>query len=382
MIGRDSQARAHAVMRGCGGHSNGRATDRGRAASHLELQPGQPHGSRTGPRQSVGLTIGGQVEPAAFTHGGRSHPVSLLPVSQHNDAALAAVAALRRLADLIEDAAAPEASGNLFRREGEYWTVCFEGSVARLADAKDLRLLARLLTDPGREFHAVDLEAASSQTQRPAPARARAAAGWGELQVRPDLGDAGGLLDATAKAAYKARLDELQAELDQASGADVAAAVNFAREHRVRLVVKGAVIVMSGGRTRRIRCSSGPGPTCGPCSCTTGLCRAAPPAWPGRRRPSAWAPARSGWTSTMLSPPRRAGMCREGVAPPWVSPAWCKAVVSAPSRRVLAPPRRTCWRRRSSPPTGRCAPPTRPKTQTCFGRSRAAGAGLSAWSPG
>src|SRR5262249_33598940 len=106
--------------------------------------------------------------------------------------------------------------GTLCRREGEYWTVCFEGSVARLADAKGLRLLARLLADPGREFHAVHLEAASSQTQRPAPARARAAAGWGELQVRPDLGDAGELLDATAKAAYKARLDGRQAELDRA----------------------------------------------------------------------------------------------------------------------------------------------------------------------
>src|SRR5215475_2380784 len=220
------------------GHANGRPTDRGRAASHLELSAGPTSRLTDGPGQSVGLTIGGQVEPVAFTHGGRSHPVSLLPFSQHNDAALAAVAALRRLADLIERAAAQEASGNLFRREGEYWTVCFEGSVARLADAKGLRLLARLLADPGREFHAVDLEAASSQTQRPAPARARAAASRGELQVRRDLGDAGELLDSTAKAAYKARLDELQAELDQASGADVAAAVNFAREHRVRLVVK------------------------------------------------------------------------------------------------------------------------------------------------
>src|SRR5215475_16186992 len=116
------------------------------AGPHLivDYQPGQPHGSPAAPGQSVGLTIGVQIEPAAFTHGGRSPPVSLLPFSQHNDTALAAVAALRRLADLIEDAAAPEASGNLFRREGQYWTVCFEGSVARLADAKGLRLLARL----------------------------------------------------------------------------------------------------------------------------------------------------------------------------------------------------------------------------------------------
>jgi hypothetical protein len=223
------------------------------AGPHLILnyQPGQPHGSPTGPGQSVGLTIGGQLEPSAFTHGGRSHPGSLLPFSQNNDAALAAVAALRRLADLIEDAAAPEASGNLFRREGQYWKVCFEGSVARLADAKGLRLLARLLADPGREFHAVDLEAASSQTQRPASTGARAAAGWGELQVLPDLGDAGELLDATAKAAYKARLDELQAELDQAERFSDSGRAATASAERDFLVGELARAVGLGGRDRR-----------------------------------------------------------------------------------------------------------------------------------
>jgi hypothetical protein len=105
--------------------------------------------------------IAGQAGPAAATHRGRSYPVCLLPFGHYDNAdALVAVAALRRLADLMEDAAAPEASGNLFRREGQYWTVCYQGLVARLTDAKGLRLLARLLADPGREFHAVDLEEA------------------------------------------------------------------------------------------------------------------------------------------------------------------------------------------------------------------------------
>jgi hypothetical protein len=183
------------------------------AGPHLILnyQLSQPHGSPARPGQSVGLTIRGQAEPAGFAHGARSHSVSLLPFSRHNDAdALAAVAVLRRLADLIEDAAAPEVAGNLFRREGEYWTVRYDGLVARLTDAKGLRLLARLLADPGREFHAIDLEAAGGRAARPAPP------GPGGLRVRPDLGDAGELLDAKAKAAYKARLDELAAELEEA----------------------------------------------------------------------------------------------------------------------------------------------------------------------
>src|SRR5262249_61658992 len=97
------------------------------------------------------------------------------------------------------------------RREGEYWTIRFDGSVARLKDAKGLRYLAQLLADPGREFHAIDLEAADSQTARPAPPGARDGAGAGGLRGRPGLGGAGAVRAARAKAAYPARLGELAA---------------------------------------------------------------------------------------------------------------------------------------------------------------------------
>jgi len=50
-----------------------------------------------------------------------------------------------------------EVSGNVFRREGQYWTVAYDGSVVRLKDAKGLRHLARLLAHPAREFHRLDL---------------------------------------------------------------------------------------------------------------------------------------------------------------------------------------------------------------------------------
>src|SRR5215468_11568586 len=73
---------------------------------------------------------------------------------------------------------------NRFRREGEYWTVRYEGSVARLKDAKGPRYLAQLLGHPGREFHAVDLAAAGGQARRPAPSAAGDAARAGGLRVR------------------------------------------------------------------------------------------------------------------------------------------------------------------------------------------------------
>jgi AAA ATPase domain len=145
-------------------------------------------------------------------------------------------------------AVAPEESRNVFRREGDYWTVSYDGVVVRLRDVKGLRHLARLLTHPAREFHAADLEAADGGAPSPGPR------GWGEageLALRPDLGDAGELLDATAKAAYKARLDELRAELDEAEGFNDQARAATARAELDFLVGELARAVGLGGRDRR-----------------------------------------------------------------------------------------------------------------------------------
>ena len=42
-------------------------------------------------------------------------------------------------------------NGNVFRRDGDVWTVAFDGRTAALRDAKGLRDLAVLLAAPGRE---------------------------------------------------------------------------------------------------------------------------------------------------------------------------------------------------------------------------------------
>jgi tetratricopeptide (TPR) repeat protein len=141
--------------------------------------------------------------------------------------------------------ASAEVTRSLFRQEGEYWTVRHEGAVVRLKDTKGLRHLARLLAEPGREFHVVDLEAADGHPAGPAPA------GAGELEARPDLGDAGAMLDAAAKAAYKARLDELRDEVEEAERGNDPARVAKAREERDFLVAELARAVGLGGRDRR-----------------------------------------------------------------------------------------------------------------------------------
>src|SRR5207249_1413528 len=44
-----------------------------------------------------------------------------------------------------------------FRHEGDVWSIDFAGQVVRVHDARGLRHLARLLSDPAREFHVLDL---------------------------------------------------------------------------------------------------------------------------------------------------------------------------------------------------------------------------------
>jgi tetratricopeptide (TPR) repeat protein len=145
-------------------------------------------------------------------------------------------------------AAAAETFSDVFRREGDYWTVRYQGSVIRLKDAKGLRHLARLLAHPGREFHAVDLESADS----PAALRTTTARGRSDdLETRADLGDAGELLDATAKAAYQSRIEELRAELEEAEGFNDPARAAKARVELDFLVAELARAVGLGGRDRR-----------------------------------------------------------------------------------------------------------------------------------
>ncbi|MGH7822464.1 MAG: adenylate/guanylate cyclase domain-containing protein, partial [Candidatus Binatia bacterium] len=47
----------------------------------------------------------------------------------------------------------PSARANAFLREGEYWTIVYEGKAFRLKDTKGLRYLSELLHNPGCDFH-------------------------------------------------------------------------------------------------------------------------------------------------------------------------------------------------------------------------------------
>jgi len=41
----------------------------------------------------------------------------------------------------------------MFRREGDYWTIAYDGATVRMRDAKGMRYLGQLLRHPGEQFH-------------------------------------------------------------------------------------------------------------------------------------------------------------------------------------------------------------------------------------
>jgi hypothetical protein len=120
------------------------------------------------------------------------------------------------------------------RREGEYWTIASREREFRLRDSKGLRVLAQLVSSPGRELHVLDLAS---------PAL--------DVAQSRDAGDAGEMLDRDARAAYRTRVERLRAEIIQAEEwHDVARAARLKEElDFVARELSSAVGL--GGRSRR-----------------------------------------------------------------------------------------------------------------------------------
>ncbi|MGH2765851.1 MAG: ATP-binding protein, partial [Actinomycetota bacterium] len=141
--------------------------------------------------------------------------------------------------------AATRASGeprlSVFRKEGEYWSIAFEGDRFRLRDTKGLRYLATLLADPGREFHALDLAAPASAERRPGPDE-------GLVAGRP--GGAGDVVDRQARDAYRERIEELRETLAEAESWGDPEKAARAREEIDFLARELAGGVGLGGRPR------------------------------------------------------------------------------------------------------------------------------------
>src|SRR5215210_161190 len=148
------------------------------------------------------------------------------------DRAVLELQAARTILERIEVAVGATAETNVFRREGDYWSVLFDGRTVRVRDLKGMRYLAQLLAHPGREVHVLDLVAA--ETGQPTA-----------------LGDAGEMLDDRAKSAYRRRLAEIEDDIEQAHALEDAVREAQADSERDFLVRELARAIGLGGRDRR-----------------------------------------------------------------------------------------------------------------------------------
>ena len=82
-------------------------------------------------------------------------------------------------------------------REGEVWSLSHQQRTVRLKHSRGVEILDLLVRNPGREFHVLELGAPGGAV---------------------DIGDAGEVLDSTAREAYRQRLRDLEEELREAEG--------------------------------------------------------------------------------------------------------------------------------------------------------------------
>src|SRR5207253_9969712 len=85
-------------------------------------------------------------------------------------------------------------------KDGDHWRLTRGANAYRIRDVRGLGMIARLVEQRGREVHALDLASL--------PEAGRAV----------DLGDAGEILDPKARDAYRRRIEDLRAEIDEADG--------------------------------------------------------------------------------------------------------------------------------------------------------------------
>lgn len=119
--------------------------------------------------------------------------------------------------------------GNIFRKEGALWMVCFGHEVAHVPEVRGLQDISQLLGRPGEEMHCLALSGQPADTGR-------------GVEV----------LDEQAKRAYRHRLRELDAELAEAETANDIGKTGRIEEERGCLLEEMRKATGLGGRDRKM----------------------------------------------------------------------------------------------------------------------------------
>jgi hypothetical protein len=215
------------------------------AAAHLEAALGAARSVGAAPYVARILLALADAAPAGRLAGGRS-AAELRREGGELARSLGMQCPLADAAPPSEEASAYTATPRgastahlaVLARDGDDWVISYRGRTQRLAPARGLAYLARLLAEPHREFHVLDLVAVADDYSGPTRRRLGGA-------------DLGPMLDARAKAEMRHRLEDLRAAEEEAEQNNDAERAGQAREEIERLGYELGRAVGLGGRDRR-----------------------------------------------------------------------------------------------------------------------------------
>ncbi|HEY7565187.1 MAG TPA: hypothetical protein VIA81_09700, partial [Acidimicrobiia bacterium] len=141
--------------------------------------------------------------------------------------------------------AVPDPPTATFRREGEYYSIVFDGAGFKVKDSKGLSYLRLLLGSPAKEIHVLDLVAAERGGEPTSRGRVKDVLEEGGTWELSDP-----LLDRAAREAYERRLADLQDDIAEAEVFGDHERAETARSEHDFLATELASALGLGGRDR------------------------------------------------------------------------------------------------------------------------------------
>jgi hypothetical protein len=155
------------------------------------------------------------------------------------------------LQKLQESLALPIGAESVFKCEGDYYTIIYQGHTARLRATRGLHCLAQLLCHAGREFHVSELITEPLVEVRVLREVASASERGSGIELTTSITSSSfPMLDAQAKAQYKCRLMDLRADLDEAERFNDGERAARSHEEMNAIAEQLASAVGLGGRDR------------------------------------------------------------------------------------------------------------------------------------
>ncbi len=136
-----------------------------------------------------------------------------------------------------------------FIRQGDYWTIRYQGEVAILKATRGLACLGYLLRHPRREIHVSELLATLIEV--PAPASLSSLGANDGVTVTAALSDLGPILDSQAKSEYKRRIGDLRKDMEEAERFNDSHRATSARSEMDAIARYLTSAIALGGRDRK-----------------------------------------------------------------------------------------------------------------------------------